>query len=171
MMLPSLVPTPWRYRQAVGRDRRDAPRSADRAVGRGGTSSCGPCSEWPPCRWASRRQRSRCSLPPLARAVPIAVGVVVLIAGALQFTVWKALAAAGRYRGAAGRRCRHGRATRPATRPPLQLLRCRPNGDPPRHRRRGARDGVGFETSRGLRGSSQSAAFTGRRTELLANQP
>lgn len=29
-------------------------------------------------------------LPPLARAVPIAVGVIVLIAGALQFTAWKA---------------------------------------------------------------------------------
>jgi len=29
-------------------------------------------------------------LPPLARAVPIAVGGVVLIAGALQFTAWKA---------------------------------------------------------------------------------
>jgi len=29
-------------------------------------------------------------LPALARAVPIAVGVVVLIAGALQFTSWKA---------------------------------------------------------------------------------
>ena len=28
--------------------------------------------------------------PALARAVPIAVGVVVLIAGALQFTAWKA---------------------------------------------------------------------------------
>ena len=29
-------------------------------------------------------------VPALARAVPIAVGVVVLIAGALQFTAWKA---------------------------------------------------------------------------------
>jgi predicted metal-binding membrane protein len=28
-------------------------------------------------------------LPALARAVPIAVGVVVLIAGALQLTAWK----------------------------------------------------------------------------------
>ena len=28
--------------------------------------------------------------PALARAVPIAVGVVVLMAGALQFTAWKA---------------------------------------------------------------------------------
>jgi predicted metal-binding membrane protein len=30
-------------------------------------------------------------LPALARAVPSAVGVIVLIAGALQFTTWKAL--------------------------------------------------------------------------------
>jgi predicted metal-binding membrane protein len=29
-------------------------------------------------------------LPALARAVPIAVGIVVVIAGALQFTAWKA---------------------------------------------------------------------------------
>jgi hypothetical protein len=26
-----------------------------------GISSCGPCSEWPPFRWASRWRRSRCS--------------------------------------------------------------------------------------------------------------
>jgi len=28
-------------------------------------------------------------LPPLSRAVPIAAGVIVLVAGALQFTAWK----------------------------------------------------------------------------------
>ena len=73
-------------------------------------------------------------LPALARAVSIAVGVVVLIAGALQFTVWKAHHLAG------GRR--YGLATRPAPRPPLQLLLYRPDGDPPRHRGYGpARDG------------------------------
>jgi len=45
--------------------------------------------------------------PELALAVPIAVGGVVLIAGAFQFTAWKArhLAAAGRPSGAAVR-CR-----------------------------------------------------------------
>src|SRR5258707_298392 len=37
---------------------------------------------------------------------------------------------------------RHGLATRRASRPPLQLLLCRPDGDPPRHRGHGpARDG------------------------------
>jgi hypothetical protein len=41
-------------------------------------------------------------LPGLARAVPIVVGVVVLIAGALQFTAWKALHLA-RCRDAPGR--------------------------------------------------------------------
>jgi predicted metal-binding membrane protein len=76
--------------------------------------------------------------PALARAVPIAVGVVVLIAGALQFTAWKArhLACCREAPGAAAR-CRptpHGLATRPAPRPPLQPLLCRPDGDPLRHR-------------------------------------
>jgi LysM repeat protein len=42
---------------------------------------------------------------------------------------------------AAGRR-RHGLATRPAPRPPLQLLLCRSDGDPPGHRGHGpSRDG------------------------------
>ena len=60
MMLPSLVPMLWRYRQAVGRTGEIAPRSADRARGRRVTSSSGPCSEWPLFRWASRWRRSRC---------------------------------------------------------------------------------------------------------------
>jgi hypothetical protein len=85
--------------------------------------------------------------PALARAVPIAVGVVVLIAGALQFTAWKArhLAccreAPGRGRtlpADAGTAWR----TRPAPRPPLQPLLCRSDGAPPGHRGHGpARDG------------------------------
>ena len=37
-----------------------------------------------------RLRRSRCSRPALARAVPIAAGGVVLIAGCLQLTSWKA---------------------------------------------------------------------------------
>jgi len=89
MMLPSLVPMLWCYRQAVGemggarRDRLTA------AVG------LGYFAVWTVLGMAAfplgvvlaavEMQR-----PPLARAVPLAVGVVVLIAGALQFTAWKA---------------------------------------------------------------------------------
>jgi predicted metal-binding membrane protein len=40
--------------------------------------------------FASMSAAVEMQLPALARAVPIAVGVVVLIAGALQFTAWKA---------------------------------------------------------------------------------
>jgi predicted metal-binding membrane protein len=61
--------------------------------------------------------------PALARAVPITVGVVVLMAGSLQLTAWKARLLA----------CR---------RTPLQLLLCRSDGDPPGHRGHGpSRDG------------------------------
>jgi hypothetical protein len=65
--------------------------------------------------------------PALARAVPIAVGVVVLIAGALQFTAWKALSprllpGGTRTRPHAVGRRRHGLAARPAPRPPLQSV-------------------------------------------------
>src|SRR5260370_28357404 len=68
--------------------------------------------------------------PWLARAVPIAVGVVVLIAGALQFTASKApsprlLPGGTRARPYAAGRRRHGLATRPAPRPPLQPVLCR----------------------------------------------
>ena len=79
MMLLSLVPMLWRYRQAVGRTGETRLGRLTAVVGVG-TCSCGPCSEWPPFRW-----RSRCSCRRW-RAVSIAVGVVVLIAGALQFT-------------------------------------------------------------------------------------
>jgi predicted metal-binding membrane protein len=74
--------------------------------------------------------------PALARAVPIAAGVVVLIAGALQFSAWKAHHLACCRRGTrelphgAGRR-RHGLATWPAPRTPLQLLLCRSDGGRP----------------------------------------
>jgi hypothetical protein len=61
--------------------------------------------------------------PALARAVPIAVGVVVLIAGALQFTASPCMLPGGT--GArphvAGRR-RHGLATRPAPRNGCPIL-------------------------------------------------
>jgi predicted metal-binding membrane protein len=96
MMLPSLVPMLWRYRRAVGR--------AGQAVGRTGKSRLGPLTAlvgvgyfvvWTlfgivayPLGVALAAVEMQ--WPSLARAVPLAAGVVVLIAGALQFSAWKA---------------------------------------------------------------------------------
>jgi predicted metal-binding membrane protein len=89
MMLPSLVPMLWRYRQAVGRtgDTRVAWLTA--LVG------AGYFFVWTVFGMAAfpvgvALAAIEMQLPAVARAVPIAVGVVVLIAGALQFTAWKA---------------------------------------------------------------------------------
>ena len=90
MMLPSLVPMLWRYRQAVG--------------GTGETTRLGRLTAlvgvayflvWTVFGMAAfplgvALAAVAMQLPALARAVPIAVGVAVLIAGALQFTAWKA---------------------------------------------------------------------------------
>ena len=146
MMLPSLVPMLWHYRQAVV-------RTGETHLGRlTALVGVGYFFVWTVFGMAAyplgvALAAVEMQLPALARAVPIAVGVVVLIAGALQFTAWKAhhLAccreATGRGRYVAGGR-RHSLATRTAIRPPLQLLLCRPDGDPPCHRGHGpARDG------------------------------
>jgi len=91
MMLPSLVPMLWRYPPCRWQDTRDAPRPADRARGRGLLLRLDRARNG---RFfsAGRRagRRSRWSNRRWARAVPIAVGVVVLIAGSLQLTAWKA---------------------------------------------------------------------------------
>jgi predicted metal-binding membrane protein len=89
MMLPSLVPMLWRYRQAVGRTGETRPGRLTALLGAGYF-----------CVWTvfgmaafllgAALAALEMQLPALARAVPIAVGVVVLIAGALQFTAWKA---------------------------------------------------------------------------------
>ena len=95
MMLPSLAPMLWCYRQAVGRT--------------GGTSGTGGTGlDWLTALvgagyffvWAvsgmaafalgSALAALEMQFPALARIVPIASGVVVLIAGTLQFTAWKA---------------------------------------------------------------------------------
>ncbi len=89
MMLPSLVPMLWRYRQAVG-------RTGDARMGRLTTLvGMGYFFVWTvfgmaafPLGAALTAVEMR--LPALARAAPIAAGVVVLIAGSLQFTAWKA---------------------------------------------------------------------------------
>lgn len=89
MMLPSLMPMLWRYRQAIGRTGKTRLGGLTVLVG----SSY--FLVWAvlgmiafPLGVASAAAEMQ--LPALARAVPLAAGVVMLIAGALQFTSWKA---------------------------------------------------------------------------------
>src|SRR5262245_34640901 len=89
MMLPSLVPMLWRYRQSV-----DRPCTA--RLGRLTTLvGLGYFFVWTLFGMAAlplgiAMATIAMQQPALARAVPIAVGAVVLIAGALQFSAWKA---------------------------------------------------------------------------------
>jgi len=89
MMLPSLVPMLWRYRQAVA-------RTGEAQLGRlTAFVAAGYFLVWTVFGMAAfplgvALAAAEMQLSALARAVPIAVGVVVLIAGALQFTAWKA---------------------------------------------------------------------------------
>lgn len=87
MMLPSLVPTLWRYRRSVGIA--GAPR-LERLTA---TVTIGYFAVWAalgaavfPLGAATAAIAMR--LPALARGVPIARGVVVMVVGALQCTAW-----------------------------------------------------------------------------------
>ena len=89
MMLPSLVPMLRRYRQALGRA--GAPRLGRLTA----IASVGYFFVWTvfgiiafPLGVALAALEMR--LPALSRAVPIAIGLVILIAGGLQLTAWKA---------------------------------------------------------------------------------
>ena len=89
MMLPSLVPMLARYRQAVGRAGETRLALLTTLVG------VGYFFVWTVIGMAVfplgvALAAVEMQLPPLARAVPIAVGVVVLTAGAFQFTSRKA---------------------------------------------------------------------------------
>jgi predicted metal-binding membrane protein len=89
MMLPSLAPMLWRYRQAVDGTGETRLTLLTALV------SVGYFFVWTAIGMAAfplgvALAEVEMRLPALARAVPIAVGVVVLIAGALQFTAWKA---------------------------------------------------------------------------------
>jgi predicted metal-binding membrane protein len=89
MMLPSLVPTLRRYRQAVGRTGETRLGRLTALVGAGYFlvwTVFGMAAFPLGVALAAIEMRE----PTIARAVPIAVGVVVLIAGSLQFTAWKA---------------------------------------------------------------------------------
>jgi predicted metal-binding membrane protein len=89
MMLPSLVPMLWRYRQAVGStgEARLARLTALVGVGYFSVWTVFGMAAFPLGIALAEVAMQR---PALARAIPIAVGGVVLIAGALQFTAWKA---------------------------------------------------------------------------------
>jgi predicted metal-binding membrane protein len=89
MMLPSLVPMLRRYRQAVGRTgaTRLGPLTAIVGAGYFIVWTVFGMAVFPLGVVLAEVEMQQ---PALARAVPIAVGAVVLIAGALQFTAWKA---------------------------------------------------------------------------------
>src|SRR5262245_48297599 len=89
MMLPSLVPMLVRYRQAVGR------MSAARLGGLTAVVGVAYFSVWTlfgmavfPLGFALAALEMQ--QPALSRAAPVAAGVVVLVAGLLQLTSWKA---------------------------------------------------------------------------------
>jgi predicted metal-binding membrane protein len=89
MMLPSLVPTLSRYRQALSRTGETRLGRLTALVGVGYFcvwTALGIVAFPLGVALAAIEMRQ----PALARAVPIAVCAVVLIAGALQFTAWKA---------------------------------------------------------------------------------
>ena len=89
MMLPPLVPMLWRYRQAVG-------GTGETRLGRlTALVGVGYFFVWTVFGMAAfplgvALAAVAMQLPALARAVPTAVAVVIVIAGAFQFTAWKA---------------------------------------------------------------------------------
>jgi predicted metal-binding membrane protein len=89
MMLPSLAPMLYRYREAVGRtdETRIGPLIAIAGVGYFFVWTAAGIVTFPigvALATVAMQQ------PALARAVPAAIGAVVLLAGAVQFTAWKA---------------------------------------------------------------------------------
>jgi predicted metal-binding membrane protein len=89
MMLPSLMPMLWRYRQAIGTI--DKTRLGPLTV----LVGTGYFFVWTVFGMAAfalgiALAAVEMQQPALARAVPIVSGIVVLVAGALQFTEWKA---------------------------------------------------------------------------------
>jgi predicted metal-binding membrane protein len=88
-MAPSIAPLLWRYRQAL------AARGETRADRLTALSATGYLALWTALGGAvfvagEMFTSAEIRAPALARAAPVAVGAVVLIAGALQFTAWKA---------------------------------------------------------------------------------
>lgn len=95
MMLPSLMPTLWRYREAVTRRRGLEGLTVRQLDGLTAIVSAGYFFVWAvlgiavfPLGIALAEIEMR--NPAIASVVPTAVGVIVLVAGVLQFTAWKA---------------------------------------------------------------------------------
>ena len=88
MMLPSLVPMLWRYRRAVGStgETQLGLLTVLAGVGYFCVWSVFGMAAFPLGVAVATVEMQQ---PALARGVPIAIGVVVLIAGSLQFTAWK----------------------------------------------------------------------------------
>jgi len=88
MMLPSLVPMLWRYRQAVGGagETRLGRLTARVAVGYFFVWTVFGMAAFPVGVALAETEMQQ---PALARAVPLATGLVVVAAGALQFSAWK----------------------------------------------------------------------------------
>jgi predicted metal-binding membrane protein len=89
MMLPAFVPMLWRYRQAVRRT------AATRLGGLTALVCIGYFVVWAIFGMAAflfgvALAAAEMQVPALARAVPVAAGVIVLMCGALQLTAWKA---------------------------------------------------------------------------------
>jgi predicted metal-binding membrane protein len=89
MMLPSLLPMLWRYREAVGTARAVHVGRLMLLVG------AGYFSVWAAFGMSAFLLGDALAgmvmrLPAVARAVPMGVGAVLLSAGLLQFTAWKA---------------------------------------------------------------------------------
>ena len=88
MMLPSLVPMLWRYRRAIG-------RTGETPAGRlTALVAVGYFSVWAVFGLAAFIVGTALGTiemrqPAVARAVPIAIGLVVVTAGLFQFTRWK----------------------------------------------------------------------------------
>ena len=89
MMLPSLTPMLWRYRQVVGRTG-DPSSGWLTALAGAGYFFVWAVSGVVAFVLGSALAALEMQWPALARSVPVATGVVVLIAGALQLTSWKA---------------------------------------------------------------------------------
>lgn len=89
MMLPSLLPALWRYRQTVVSTGEARPNSLTALVGVGYYFVWAVLGivVFPLGAALAEIEMQR---PSLARVVPMAVGVVVVIAGAFQFSTWKA---------------------------------------------------------------------------------
>ena len=89
MMLPSLIPILWRYRDAVG-------SAGESRLGRlTALVVAGYFFVWTVAGMAAFPvgvvlSAIEIQLPAVARAIPITIGATVLIAGFVQFTAWKA---------------------------------------------------------------------------------